>query len=619
MIFCLISVFSTILLLFVPIPRQIGLIFRNTLYILPVVFLFPFLSTYIKNQVIRSILFGILFLFFLFPLSGLWNSGLSGQYTLGGVIPWSDAFTLHMNTLRFLYGQFMGQSTALRPISPVFYASILKISDNNFILLSVITTILCSITVLLSTNLIGKKIGPVAAAFFYTNAFFYIRWHEGEFMTEIYGFFTGMLACYFLISGITRKKNWETIFGLTLFSLALNARPGPMFVLIFAGLWIILKELSGQKKRLLFSIAALIGIISGFAINRWNTSKVYMTANVPNRQIAEIVYALCLGGHSWDYVLTMPEILALNHSENVYRDLFRMCSQVLKENPENMVLAAKNITESLLFDEEKGAFSYFNGGDSFQNAVVRFGLGVLWLSGFIYLIKKHKMNEYSFLLFCVFGMILSQSLGLVLTTNRLRFHAATIWIPGIVIGLFPQFIFSKISHRWIHETQPDPEIPFLTKSGAIFGLFLILNALISPLLLHRFPEQIPVPKTNPCPAGTELLFTKIDLGSYFYMENTENLGKIHYPYFRLPFVRQHFHDTASVEMFDFTDLIDEPTAIIRGIDLGNWVDSLIFAPLDIVRERTGYVQFCGNYLNPPILRNDRFFVPTEAFFLINGK
>ena len=615
LIFCLIAVILTFLVLFNPIPRQIGLIFRNTLYILPVVFLVSFVSTLVRNPYIRSILFGFLFLIFLLPLSGLWNSGLSGQYSFGGVIPWSDAFTLQMNTLRFLYGQFMGQSTALRPISPVFYASILKLSDNNFILLSVLTTILCSGTVLLCTNLLGKKIGPVTAAFFYTNAFFYIRWHEGEFMTELYGFFTGMLACYFLISGILNKKNWETVFGLTLFSLALNARPGPMFVLIFAGAWFILIQLSGQKKRLLFSVAALIGILSGFTINRWNTSNVYPTSTVPNRQIAEIIYALCLGGHSWDYVLTMPEIQALNNSENVYGDLFQMCAQVLRENPENLLLAAKRITGTLLFDDEKGAFSYFNGGDVFQNGAVRYGLGALWLLGFIYMLKRKRMKENSFLLFCALGMILSQGLGLVITTNRLRFHAATIWIPGIIIGLFPQYIFTKIFHHQENVSHSESAINVSLTVSAGLGFALLLSSLISPFLIHRFPEQIPANKINPCTEGKILLSTKIDEGSYFYMEDSENLEKIHYPFFRLPYVRQHFHDTASVEMFDFTDHIEEPTAIIRGIDLENWKDALIFAPLDIVKGKTGFVQFCGDYLNPPILRNDRFFIPTEAFFL----
>ncbi len=145
--------------------------------------------------------------------------------------------------------------------------------------------------------------------------------------------------------------------------------------------------------------------------------------------------------------------------------------------------------------------------------------------------------------------------------------------------------------------------------------FFILIALIAPELISTRPLQTPAKPEISCKEGETTLFTKIDQGSYFYMENKSELQQEHYPYFRLPFVRQHFHDTASVEMFDFTDRIDQPTAIIRGIDLSDWKDALIFSPLPLVKDCTGYVVFCGYYLDPPILRQDRFFIPSSAYFL----
>ncbi len=236
-IFILIASVSSYLLLFLPVPRQIGLTFRNTLYILPVIFLLGYIGTVIQNRLFKAFAFGLLFAAFLMPLSGLWNSGLSSQYIFGGSIPWSDGFTLQLNTLRFLYGQAMGQSSALRPISVVFFASILRLTNNNFIFLTSLMIIISTLCVLLCTDLLGRKLGPVAAAFFYTNAFFYLRGHQGEYMTEIYGFIVGMLSCYFLMSGFFSKKNWQIISGFVLMSLALNGRPGPMFIFATAGLW----------------------------------------------------------------------------------------------------------------------------------------------------------------------------------------------------------------------------------------------------------------------------------------------------------------------------------------------------------------------------------------------
>ena len=120
--------------------------------------------------------------------------------------------------------------------------------------------------------------------------------------------------------------------------------------------------------------------------------------------------------------------------------------------------------------------------------------------------------------------------------------------------------------------------------------------------------------SDKCSAGEDILITSVDEGSFIYLAEKPELKIEHYPYFRLPYVRQHFHDTASVEMFEFTDAIEEPTAIIRGLDLQNYQDALVFAPLEMVESKTGYVQFCGRFVDPPILRNDRFFIPYSAYF-----
>ena len=99
------------------------------------------------------------------------------------------------------------------------------------------------------------------------------------------------------------------------------------------------------------------------------------------------------------------------------------------------------------------------------------------------------------------------------------------------------------------------------------------------------------------------------------MIHQENLRADHYPNFRLAYVRQEFHNSASIEMFGFTDLIDEETAVFRGLDFDTYQDALVFAPLTLVRGKEGYAQLCGTWIDPPILRNDRFFIATDAVFL----
>ena len=145
-------------------------------------------------------------------------------------------------------------------------------------------------------------------------------------------------------------------------------------------------------------------------------------------------------------------------------------------------------------------------------------------------------------------------------------------------------------------------------------MIIILCAIFGGIYIKNNPLYLPQKAEGFCNDDEEILITSIDQGSFIYLLEQPELKIEHYPYFRLPYVRQHIHDTASVEMFPFTDSIEQPTAVIRGIDLGNLDDALIFAPLNMVEGRTGFVQFCGHFIDPPILRNDRFFIPSSVYF-----
>ena len=72
------------ILLVIPQHRNVGLIFRQKLYIFPFLGLLAYFAVRVKNQILQSILYALLFTSFLLPLSGLWNSGISSQYIFAG-------------------------------------------------------------------------------------------------------------------------------------------------------------------------------------------------------------------------------------------------------------------------------------------------------------------------------------------------------------------------------------------------------------------------------------------------------------------------------------------------------------------------------------------------------
>ncbi len=615
LLFTVLCAGAVYVILLQPLPRRYGLLFRNTLYVFPLLLILSLAANLFRNRFAKSVLYALLFASVLLPYSGLINSGISDQYALGGVIPWSDAFTMQLNTQRFLYGGTMGQASALRPISTVFYALFLRLTGNDYFALQVFLCVLTALCLLIALRETAATFGSFCAAFFFTILYYYIRQRLGTFMTEQYAFICALLCTALLFYGIRTKKQLPMLFGFLMLSIAENARPAAMFLFPALGLWYFFVFVKDHKQRFLLSCCALLALLSGFGLNAFTQKYVYEEGRtIPNRQAAEMIYGLCLGGQSWGDVVGTEEMVALNESENVMKDLIGLCAPLLKEHPENILSALRTVfVDSLIQSEYYGAFSYVRGNPARLQNLFRYGLMVLWTAGFIFIITKRKEHRYSFLLAAVIGIILSECAAVPFSTNYLRLYAASMWVPAVLTGLFPEFLFrhvqcyTKYTDRAASDSQP-------IGYAYSFTVFLVIAAIAAPIFVHNNPVEIRSTKDNLCDISQSTLVTSVDKGSFIYLKNTEDLENEYIPTFRLPFVRQHFHDTASVEMFDFTDAIDTPTAIIRGIDLENFSDALIFAPLELVEGKTGQVQFCGYYIDPPILRNDRFFIPESAYF-----
>ena len=611
-ILCAVSVYG---ILFYPLPRQLGLTFRNTLYVFPLIFLIALCFSLVKNIHAKVLILCILFAMVLLPWSGLINSGLSDQYALGGVIPWSDAFTMQLNTQRFLYGGQMGQSAAIRPISTVFYAVFLHFTGNDYFALQVFLCVLTALCLLFVLDSVSKTFGAVCGAAAFTILYYYIRRRLGTFMTEPYGFICGLLSCRMLLEGIRTKKQLPMLAGFLFLSIGLNARPAAMFIFPAAGLWYFFVFLKGNGKRFLWAGTALVLMLSGFVMNRAAQIAVYGDEAIPNRQAAEMVYGLCLGGKSWGDVVASPEMTALADSDNIIKDVADLCMPVLKEHPENILISLRTIFfDSLIRSEYYGAFSFVNGNPQRLQKAFRYTLMGLWVLGFITLIKRRKEERCSFLLACVLGIVISECAAVPFSTNYLWLYAVSMWVPACTAGLFPQELADLLLPGKIQGDVREavPGKRFVTLPA---GLLIVLCAVFGAPFIKAHPLTIPEALSGDCAEGEEKLLTSVDPGSFIYLADQAALSFEHIPYFRLAYVRQHIHDTATDEMFPFTDAIDTPTAIIRGIDLTNHEDALIFAPLSLVEGRTGYARFCGEFIDPPILRSDRFFIPSSVSFL----
>ncbi len=451
--------------LFVPADRNIGLIFRQKLFILPVVFLLAFAAAAVKNRYLKAVIYPLLFGVFLLPLMGLWNSGSSSQYIFAGTIPWSDAFIHHLNTLRFLFGGTMEQSSAIRPLALTFNALILYLTNNNGFVLYGLTAMLIAASVLINLPLIAAQFGPAAAALFFTNAFFFIRPYLGSFMTEPYGFAVGMLSCFLLVRGMLSRKPVLIITGFLALSLALNIRPSAMFVLATSGIWFFFHYLRNNQRRFLFAALALCAMLAGFALSKLNT---YLVApagqRVTNDQAALYIYGICMGGRDTYYAMAQPELTSLFGTNNLWQGVWNICQTELTSHPENFWSALRIIWDALLLDPERGAYSYFDGARNGIVQAVRFSLMALWVVGLGFAWRKRHNHLYSFLLMMVLGILLFQFVAPAYNYYRMRFDAPVNWVSGLISAIGLQFLINRILQK------KELIVPSCNESQSFFGI-----------------------------------------------------------------------------------------------------------------------------------------------------
>lgn len=638
--------FSTALLITIlyvlignPFPRQFGLILRQQIYILPLLALVATFAATTQFRWLKYSGYALMIAAFFAPYSGLLNSGNSDQYIFGGIIPWSDAFTHHVNGLRFLYGGEMNSSTALRPIAPIFFDFLLTLTNNNYLIVQFVMILLIAVSTVMVFRLLEKRFSKIIAITYYCNAFFFIRLFIGTMMTEPYGFLLGNLALFFILRSVFDRKKIDFVLGSVLFSLSFNARPGPFVVFATLGLWyffVYLKRDSDNSekrlgKRILFAGLAMIGMLSGFAVNKLSTSIVTNGKNPSNMQVYELIYGLCLGGVKDYETMFMPVMVALNDSADPTGDAIELCRAALAENPNNLLIATERIFSTLILSDAHGAFSWFNGNPQFLSRTVRFGCMILWVLGIIICLKRRDELIYSLLLAASLGIFISQFFAAPLTPYRMRYYASSIGYLGIIIGLPLEWLYFRLFKTPAilkAKTKPENEFSEFVEKTSLIGttwmtgiisIILIALSVIAPIRIRSLPLSIPSYEPIVCAENEVSLVTHIDPGMVFYMKYNENLKTEHVPNLRLSYVREKFHNTASQEMFDFTDHIVEETAIFRGLDLESHRDALVFAPLYLVENQYGPVQLCGNWIVPPILRNDGFFIPTSAEFISSSQ
>jgi hypothetical protein len=233
-----------------------------------------------------------------------WSTGQTTCLSIGGYLPWSDGSWWLNGGLRLLLdGRLIGLS-ATRIVNEVFFAAILGLSHENLQFALILRTILVAVATFLFAREVAYRLGITSAAVTTIVMVAFIGKFTKTMMSEPTGFLYGVLGSTLLLAGTDDQKPRLFATGLFLVTLALAARPGPLFVLpvlvLWAG-WCFRKERRFDLGPTLWSAA---GVASGFAIAALLYRLCTYHGTVPFENFAYTLYGLAEGGQPWSRVLS---------------------------------------------------------------------------------------------------------------------------------------------------------------------------------------------------------------------------------------------------------------------------------------------------------------------------
>lgn len=516
------------LILWLPIPAAIGLFVRYNLVLLTLIALpLLFFTFQIKGMWGTFVALTVTLLLFGLPLSGLWRSGASEPFIIGGLLPFSDAASYYSDALRVVEGFRFSAFSARRPLFPALLTVLLAVTGQNLVISIAILGALIAIVCYLAAREMQLSMGSMPAAAFLFILYLFYRRIAGTTMTENLGLPLGVAAFTILWTAARRKNLWQTAIGLLLLTLALNARAGTFFILPALVLWC---GFAFRGKRL-FSITAFgisaLAVALGFALNMLVFKLVADPGGMVFSNFSYTLYGVVAGGKGWMQILIdHPELAQLDdvsRSAHTYALVF----DAFKAHPFNIVIGAFKNWFDYLMPRGAGAFGFIRGNEalSWANYAFRIILSVLAGWGLVSARKQRKQEPFTLMLWAAAGIFLSVPFVPPNDSNQMRVYAATVTflIAFSMIGLksLLELVFKqKKQNLQMEESRPEPAL--------IFGIVLALVTIGGVLLVkaNSRPQELPLAK---CPVGETQIMVRFTPGSFVQIDGEPTSQRINVP------------------------------------------------------------------------------------------
>ena len=522
-------------------------------------------------------------------LAGLWVSGDTQSVVLNGLIPLTDAAGYYTDATRLLYGGDVSNFTAMRPFFAGMLSFFLWLSERNLMTAVGIFTGITGFACYLAAREIQKTHGAEVAVFFLMLMFLYYRHHSGTTMSESLGVPVSLLGVALLWRGASTRKEWITLFGIAMIALALNVRPGAMFVLPALLLWGGWMFRGGKKFSFKFFGLGAVAILAVFFVNSRMIDFVSHSSGVPFENFAWAFYGLASGGKSWTYVFEANPQLSLLKDTEVTPAIYKLAFELILTDPSLIVKGAFYYWRMFFSNTWYNAYAFVAGDNYWVNLGARWGMYALNVLGVYSWFKKRENAYTSLALLTALGVLASVPFVPPTDAYRVRLYAATIPFFAILPGLGLAFLLKALPLRSfkpvsesIHERYP----------LAFISMALIAFMIVPPVLIKTNGKPQAMPETT-CPAGTESFLTRYDEGIAFNLHRENKAFIDNMPDFHISVFRRNIHSLPDSRLISAMSSIDPENTLFYALDLMGSREAIVVAPTKELPEHNSTVLLCG--------------------------
>jgi len=448
-----------------PLPRVVGLSARYDLtLVVPAALILLTLAFRLRGGWGQSAALGLTLVLFCLPLAGLWASGASESYTVGGLLPYSDAQVYYRDALRVTEGDLLSSFSARRPLFPAFLAGALALSGRNLQAALALTALVTAVSCWLAARETARTHGSLAGAVALVGLFLFSRRFAGTTMTESLGLALGALGWGLLWRGAADGRLWTIAAGLALSALALNARAGAFFTLALWVVWLGVWGVKGWPRILGRAALGLAAVGLAFGANLLLVKTLSAPGGVAFANFADTLYGLAAGGKGWQQIeADAPQVAKMDEPQRS-QEIYALALERMRTRPQDTLMGAFRAWGDFFRPDREGVFGFVDSQLNLETRlsvrVMIWGLYVLSAAGLWGLMRRRREAWAGLIAFGLAGLLLSVPFVPPVDAGRMRAYAASlpllVTLPALGVWEVGMLLHLKVLDGWLAAEADTP-------------------------------------------------------------------------------------------------------------------------------------------------------------------